>query len=268
MSADVDLSSCPTPIFIYLNGTLNFNTNGVRLRLPPGSGVIVGPTGSVIKTFPGGGSSTLIQSGGTNIWTAGTGDVAGPTVLGNSPLPIELVNFDGNICGYKICLNWSTSSETNNDFFSIERSADGYNFDKVADINGAGTSTITNTYVFSDEKPDLAIVYYRLVQNDFDGSQTFSSVIAVRLDEVMSFNCEVYPNPSNEEGINLEFNIKDPVYIEIRNAGSELLISKLVQPDVMGNVSLPETGKLHSGVYLITAFSGERRLSRRFVVVK
>ncbi len=119
------------------------------------------------------------------------------TVQYGTALPIELISFtaknteNGNRC------EWVTASETNNDYFNLERSYDGENFDKIAQINGfgAGTTTETREYEFTDTESCDGVVYYRLQQVDIDGANSYSDIVAL--------NClkskdalSVFPNPA------------------------------------------------------------------------
>lgn len=86
------------------------------------------------------------------------------------PLPIELLSFDATCVDRSIQLTWSTASETNNNYFTIERSTDGVSFTPIQTIEGAGNSTQQLNYYYKDEPVQLnQLYYYRLKQTDFDG---------------------------------------------------------------------------------------------------
>jgi len=93
-----------------------------------------------------------------------------------SPLPVELSSFVSKCSNGKVVLQWETSSELNNDYFIIERSEDGYDFYQVGVVDGAGNSTTTINYSWTDENSSVGS-YYRLTQVDFDGSTTQSDVL-------------------------------------------------------------------------------------------
>jgi hypothetical protein len=95
------------------------------------------------------------------------------------PLPISLINFKGEANLNENKLSWSTATETNNDYFTLERSIDGMNFNEVAVIDGAGTSNSTLNYNYADRNFDRTINYYRLKQTDHDRTSTYSSTIVI-----------------------------------------------------------------------------------------
>lgn len=85
------------------------------------------------------------------------------------PLPVELIEFNGDYYNAGIRLFWSTASETNNDKFEILKSFDGINYFKLIAINGRGTTSFTSNYEYVDYDVCDKIVYYKLKQVDYDG---------------------------------------------------------------------------------------------------
>jgi len=85
-------------------------------------------------------------------------------------LPIELVNFSLDKYDDNVKINWTTGSELNNDYFTIERSFDGYAWKEIDRIKGVGNSSSLIDYSYIDRQSNLSgIVYYRLKQTDYDG---------------------------------------------------------------------------------------------------
>ncbi len=107
-------------------------------------------------------------------------------LAGNSednPLPIELLYFNAIKKDGQVNLEWATASETNNDYFTIERTTNFANIDVVATLPGAGNSSQTNYYSYADNSPEQGVNYYRLKQTDYDGSYEYSSWEAVDLSQ-------------------------------------------------------------------------------------
>lgn len=85
-------------------------------------------------------------------------------------LPVELISFDASRDGTFVDLSWVTGSETNNDYFELERSFDGLNWDLVTIVKGQGNTNERTEYSRTDRHHNLNdIVYYKLSQTDFDG---------------------------------------------------------------------------------------------------
>jgi hypothetical protein len=128
-----------------------------------------------------------------------------------TPLPIDLISFDAKCVNNQVALNWSTASEVNNDFFSIERSKDVLNWDLVEKIHGAGNSNHLINYSSKDVETTGGTSYYRLKQTDFDGKTvTYSPVTVTCADNSTQTSVSYFPNPFTSE-----------VKVEVKNSTSE-----------------------------------------------
>ncbi|MFT5824086.1 MAG: hypothetical protein ACI8ZM_005352 [Crocinitomix sp.] len=115
-------------------------------------------------------------------------------------LPITLLSFEGNCEEQFIILNWSTASEMNNDYFSIERSPDGEIWQTIGKVTGGGNSSSQINYTFIDMEPLRTITYYRLKQTDFNGNYNYEDIISMEQCDISEKKeLIVYPNPSNGE---------------------------------------------------------------------
>lgn len=86
------------------------------------------------------------------------------------PLPVELITWQAIAGEEAIQLHWVTASERNNTGFQVERSENGRDFEKIAFVAGAGTSTEKHTYQLEDKNVRAGQAYfYRLQQVDYDG---------------------------------------------------------------------------------------------------
>lgn len=108
-----------------------------------------------------------------NTTTIGTG-----LTINNSVLPVELLSFTAEKEGGNVLLSWSTASEVNNDYFTIEKSYDYNNWEEVTFVNGMGNTNQHNYYSYQVNSED-AKVYYRLKQTDFDGAIEYVGVLTV-----------------------------------------------------------------------------------------
>ena len=122
-----------------------------------------------------------------------------------NPLPVELVSFRAEKAEKQVNLTWETASEKNNDYFIIERSANGRNFEAIGKVKGAGNSNTVNAYAFADKNPMSGVSYYRLKQIDFDGKFEYSKIVSVTFEsKLTSVVLAAYPNPAiNELNVNV-----------------------------------------------------------------
>ena len=154
-----------------------------------------------------------------------------------STFPVGLTYFDAIVENNSVVrLNWQTATETNNDFFDVQRSIDGVVFERLERVTGAGNSTSTRTYTTLDHKPHKGISYYRLKQVDFDGRSTISEIVSVMIGD--DFGTEVkiqsYPNPAD-----------DKVFLQLN--ASESVEAEITFMNVTGQTVLKQPVSLHAG---------------------
>jgi hypothetical protein len=141
----------------------------------------------------------LIEEWGANSCEHGM-DCYELTVIWELPLPIELLGFDLEVFDNKVQLKWQTTSEINNDFFTIERSIGGINWEAVNKVDGSGNSSSLLGYVSLDEKPSFGISYYRLKQTDFYGNFSFSEIKSANIYKLENQNSlKIYPNTAENK---------------------------------------------------------------------
>jgi hypothetical protein len=159
---------------------------------------------------------------------------------GASPLPVILTSFTGKATQFGNQLNWTTSSEVNNQGFNVERSTDGKTFTKIGFVKGYGTTNTKQTYQFTDTQ--LLEAYYRLKQIDFDGKLEYSTTIKVGTN-VFSNLLEIYPNPATDK---VTIRTTGTGTIEIVNLVGQVVITQPANGTNEINIS-----KLAMGVYTV-----------------
>lgn len=141
--------------------------------------------------FPGEGTQVSYFSSGEECENSFYNDIS-------SALPITLTSFDGVLYDTKIELQWTTASEKDNNFFTLYRSSDGYEFAEIATIGGQGTTNESVTYNHTDQQPKHGVNYYKLTQTDLDGKTKSFPVISVYFSEEKTF--QVSPTIAKEGG--------------------------------------------------------------------
>jgi len=159
----------------------------------------------------------------------------------NSPLPIELLSFTAqcnslNQGNKEVLIQWQTVSETNNDYFILERSKDAINWLEIANIDGAGNSNSLLSYNYVDK---FSKAFYRLKQVDFDGNFSYSNIIQVKCEDNLQDNSieiiSIYPNPAQND---FNYNI-------ISTKDREINISVI---NVLGKIILREHNYIKEGL--------------------
>jgi biopolymer transport protein ExbB len=166
-------------------------------------------------------------------------------ITGVCVLPIELLLFEAIPKDGRVKLIWSTASETNNDHFTVERSANGSDWEEIAEVDGAGTSNERIDYSKWDENPLDGVSYYRLKQTDSDETVSYSWIRKVDIDSEFTF--KVYPNPSKGEFI-IETEDPEKTHVQLHNnLGQPVSITRTL---VDGSLVISAKGIKHGAYYL------------------
>ncbi|MDG1517497.1 MAG: hypothetical protein P8Q42_05675, partial [Flavobacteriales bacterium] len=98
-------------------------------------------------------------------------------------LPVDLIYFEGKRIGSNVLLEWETMAEINNDYFIVEKSTDGENWEEIQTVDGQGNTSEQTYYSQIDIDGCNGTCYYRLTQVDFDGNSEKFKVVAVSVNE-------------------------------------------------------------------------------------
>jgi len=169
-----------------------------------------------------------------------------------SEIPIKLLSFDVEIIDDEMILAWKTASEINNDYFDIEYSENGINFNSVGRVEANGNSKDIKSYSYKHSSYSTGTKYYRLKQVDFGGKFEYSDVVSV---VVRNKGLNIYPNPATDYII-VE-NVKNWDNVIICDMKGE----KQFLPKISGNKL--DVSKLSKGIYNIIE-KGKKAL--RFLV--
>ncbi|MBX7109552.1 MAG: T9SS type A sorting domain-containing protein [Chitinophagales bacterium] len=184
-------------------------------------------------------------------------------------LPVEVIDFIATNHGHQNLLQWTTASELNNDYFTVERSSDAKTFESIAFIDGAGNATHQNSYAYTDEDPYDNISYYRLRQTDFNGSFSYSKTISViKITPDSCFN--ISPNPFHFS-TTISYAIPEAaiVQIDIFDAAGHL-VQRVVDENCSAGVhnTTLNCNHISPGVYLLKFHANDEILIRKVVLLQ
>jgi len=181
---------------------------------------------------------------------------------------VNIVYFNAKMLNNKVLLEWATASETNNNYFEIQRSTDAIHFTTISKVNGAGNSNSIINYQYVDDINDLEnkIYYYRLNQVDFDGANEYSDIISI---EVLR-NSDSYIRIGNSENnIVLLFssNISGNYNIMVFDNSGRLAIE---QHESINNSNIIKINKqsLNNGLYSIIINHEDEIVTKKVVIVR
>lgn len=167
-------------------------------------------------------------------------------------LPVELISFDVVVIGNMVNLKWVTATETNNYGFDIEKSENKIDWERIGFVNGAGNSSSTKNYSFTEKNTKSGKYFYRLKQIDVDGTSEYSSVVEAQVSNPQLFSLsQNYPNPFNPSTIiKYQVSISSKVALLVYDVnGNEVakLVDELKEPGIY-EVNFHAKG-LTSGIY-------------------
>lgn len=179
----------------------------------------------------------------------GSGEDATP-----NPLPVELLSLDAYpVDNQFIRVDWSTAVEINNAGFTVQRSTDGVNFTDLGWVDGNGNSTATNYYFFDDNNAERGQVYlYRLEQQDFDGTLSYTYMVNAMLDPVVDglIISDFIPNPAyGASALMVDAPYADEMVLELYNAIGQVVRTFEYDLEEGGNLVDVNVNFLAAGTY-------------------
>ena len=232
-------------------GIVNWTGNSWTAPAATGSGVIAG-IGTV--------SAEIM----TDFSAMGVGRQTGlKTVCG-------LRSFTAEQVGNEIALNWSTDLEYNCDFFAIERSTDGVNFEELSREKAAGTTMGTMRYAAIDRNPVEGIMYYRIRQTSQNGASTYSNIHEVNFSQIKPALLSIDsfgPNPFETEfAVNYRLGSDATVRFEFSGTNGQLLHQSEVKETEGNHVfSFDKGGNLQPGIYFLKVTTGETTIVKKLM---
>lgn len=177
-------------------------------------------------------------------------------------LPIEISRWVVTNLEESVLLEWTTASEDNNNYFTVERSLDGITWTALGKLQGAGTTSMSHSYSFEDTKPLSGISYYRIRQTDFNGESTCSSIKSVN-------------RPRSQEDLFKAYTIADKNYFVVE--GDMIAACAIEVYDVQGRkitkvsyhtaatsrVNI-DAGNLPMGTYIIKTCNVSKRVVKNW----
>lgn len=188
----------------------------------------------------------------------------------NGVTPVELNSFTANQNDNNIVLNWSTSTETNNQGFEVQRKQDNEYY-TIGFVQGNGTTNEMNNYSFIDQNVSPGFYSYRLKQVDFNGSTEYSNEIQIEVTTPATFVLnQNYPNPFNPS-TRIKFSIPSSEFVNLsvfNLVGEKVgeLINEILNE---GEYNLTfDASHLPSGIYIAKLSAGNSNQSIKMTLLK
>jgi len=189
--------------------------------------------------------------------------ISGTGTLDCTPLPIELLSFDGIYDQGYNRVRWVSATEMNNDYYTLLYSKDAVNYDILTTNPGVGNSNIATPYSYSHISP-YAITYYKLRQTDYDGeSKEFGPISISKMSDGTTMTMNVYPNPTNGS-VNIFCDYEGALTLNLVDNLGRTMVSRQIMGPGINQFDLTGIG---SGIYYLQVISdhGIERMEKLIV---
>jgi hypothetical protein len=239
----------------------------------------VNEDGSWVSTYP---EYRYTSRSNTVVYNYADGGFPGPSGYRNSyrpnmrfgsgeggALPIELLSFGVSADDLnQAVIEWSTASQIINDYFTVQRSIDGYEWEDVSKVTGCGNCNTQIDYSYIHTNPLVGLSYYRLMQTDFDGNFEIFHPESITIKDVRTVGLHIIPNPAIDV-IQLELVYPDPLHrdfnhdVRIYNSDGVEVYKKFYMGEIENfNIDIK---KLRSGYYIINTKSSHLKTTGKFI---
>lgn len=183
-----------------------------------------------------------------------------------TPLPIELINNEAICDNNNIVVKWSTASETNNDFFTIEKSIDGVNFVAIGTVAGADNSTSILSYSYTDYNAYLGMSYYRIRQTDYDGNSKTFEIIHSENCNTASVNVNAFNDQTGNISIVINNNASAVYTATLFDTMGKKISSKILNATESSNTFKLDVSELNAGIYFIAVENGKETITKKIFI--
>ncbi|MGI9174236.1 MAG: T9SS type A sorting domain-containing protein [Rhodothermales bacterium] len=190
----------------------------------------------------------------------------------SAPLPVELAAFEATTSGQAVTLRWATAGETNNAGFEIQRRQGASRYERVAYVEGAGTTVAPQNYTHRLDHLAPGLHTFRLKQIDVDGAATYSPEIEVAVELPSAYLVEpAYPNPFHQSAT-LRFGVQQTQRVEVAvydvlGRRVRTLFEGVAEAGAVETLTLDGDG-LPSGTYLVRVSGADVRTTQRVMLLK
>jgi len=191
--------------------------------------------------------------------------------VSENTLPVTLKEFNAKLQKGKVTVSWTTASEINNDYFTVERSENGYDYNEIGKVQGAGNSTNDVSYSFYDNSPLEDESYYRLTQTDFDGNfKSFSPVMVMNnlSDELGNSILGIGPVPFYNN-IKIDYSVKESGTVNlslVSDKGRVVRNENTKSNEGFNSFSFDNLSFLPGGIYFIIMRTNDNAIQTKKII--
>jgi hypothetical protein len=239
--------------FVYVGTQVTI----VKSNLAGTDWINIGGTCSFLTNNAAPQAGNIVSTSAPNAFTSFSSFTLGSLLTQKNTLPIELVSFNAAMNDKnKVDLKWTTKTETNNKYFTVERSSDGQHFTPLMNVNSKaphGNSTLKLDYQTTDNNPLNGTSYYRLRQTDYNGANKSFNIVSVSAGNQNGVTFIVYPNP-NQGQFTVDFSGVEnnhEVQLLMHDVnGKQVYSNTFYSQDIINTVNIIPEEKIGKGIYI------------------
>jgi len=186
----------------------------------------------------------------------------------DNPLPVTWKSVSAVVKDKSVDINWTTATETNNDYFSIEHSIDNDSFQQIGRVEGAGNTSELTSYTHLHDKPVSGTNYYRIKQVDFNGNSDYSKIVSAKWEglSIRSLSIEFVHWSTDEQKALIQSVPGSTIEIAIYNLAGKKVYKESVKTTSAYYMHSIEKTYLQDGIYIMRVRSGENVARQKFAV--
>ncbi|MEZ4885188.1 MAG: T9SS type A sorting domain-containing protein [Chitinophagales bacterium] len=244
--------------------TISGGTPGASFAVT--GGTFEGTVGAGGGSFSGVADGDVYTINVTEIGGCASGSLTSAPVICQKEDAVEWLSFEGEVQTTGNFLQWVTASETNNEYFAVERSLDGKNFEVIATVNAKGESVTPTSYSYLDRSASAGTNYYRITQFDFDGQNDATQVISLTRGEGSFTITNVRPVPAVDY-IEVTFSAtnSNSVELSVYDLTGRVMLKATVNPTTGINNQTIDVSAYPAGIYMISLNNGTEVATQRLV---
>lgn len=183
-------------------------------------------------------------------------------------LPVELSKFDVLYQAVEnaVDVSWVTNSEYNTDYFLLEKSTNGSDFESIFKLNAQGFTNYETHYLYVDSEPSPGVNYYRLKQYDRDGAYKYSEVRSVNILDDEHNLLSIFPNPTSSitEVIFNNYSSEDVEFI-VKSVDGKPVLTDWIPSHPGANRFEFDSSNLSNGIYTVEIRTKHKTFVERFM---
>lgn len=177
-------------------------------------------------------------------------------------LPVKLLNFNAATENNSVQAKWSTTEESNSDYFEVQHSMNASTWKVLGKVNADGESVVTRNYNYTHTAPTMGLNYYRLKMVDKDGTFAYSSIASTKLQEGVG-KPFIFPNPTSGVIKLDQIDLEKVEKVELMNADGKVIY----EATKITNDGINVKGLVSNGLYILKVSHSDGSLSVHKVVV-